>query len=105
MPKDFLADLAKTVGEAVPERVRNLGAEVNEQIKGRVDGAKGLVNFVRQDEFELQGKILLKTRKKVDDLEKRVAELEALLAKSDLYPKKDEEAKRSEEGDSTTEAL
>ncbi len=80
MPKNFIHELAKSITDHLPEGIKSAHSEVERVVRDGVEQALGAVRFVREDEFELQRKILLKTRKKVDQLEKQMRALEEKLA-------------------------
>lgn len=79
MPKNFIQDIAGKIQEALPEGVKNVHGEAERFVKEGVDNALSNFKFVRYEEFEIQQKILLKTREKLELLTKRVEALEAKL--------------------------
>ncbi len=80
MAKNFIQDIADKIQEALPEGVKNAQGEIERFVKEGVDSAASNFKFVKYEEFEIQQKILLKTREKLEILTKRVEELEAKLA-------------------------
>ena len=87
MPKNFIQDIAGKIQEALPEGVKNVQGEAERFVKEGVDSALSNFKFVRYEEFEIQQKILLKTREKLELLVKRVEELEAKLAFTEVDAK------------------
>lgn len=79
MPKDFLQNMAGKIQESLPEGLKNTHAEIDRVVKEQLENVLPNFKFAKQDEFEIQQKILLKTRSEVDDLKTRVAELEAVI--------------------------
>ncbi|PWD86582.1 accessory factor UbiK family protein [Ignatzschineria cameli] len=79
MPKNFIQDIAGRLHDALPDGVKNAGGEVERVVKEGVDSALSNFKFIRYEEFEIQEKVLLKTREKLEILTHRVAELEAKL--------------------------
>ncbi len=79
MPKDFLQNMAGKIQESLPEGLKNTHAEIDRVVKEQLENVLPNFKFAKQDEFEIQQKILLKTRSEVDDLKARVAELEAVI--------------------------
>jgi len=51
------------------------------QVKAIVSSALRKLNLVTREEFDIQAAVLLRTREKIDLLEKQVSDLEQLLAK------------------------
>ncbi|WP_077927248.1 accessory factor UbiK family protein [Wohlfahrtiimonas populi] len=79
MPKDFLQNMAGKIQESLPEGLKNTHAEIDRVVKEQLENVLPNFKFAKQDEFEIQQKILLKTRSEVDDLKARVTELEAVI--------------------------
>lgn len=79
MPKDFLQNMAGKIQESLPEGLKNTHAEIDRVVKEQLENVLPNFKFAKQDEFEIQQKILLKTRSEVDDLKARIAELEAVI--------------------------
>ncbi len=80
MPKNFFQDLADKLQASLPDGVKNAQGEAERLVKEAVDSALSNFKLVRYDEFEIQQKVLLKTREKLEALTKQVEALEALLA-------------------------
>ncbi len=83
MPKNFIQGIADAITDALPDGVKNKTAEVEQRIKEGVDQALSNFKMAKQEEFEIQQKVLKKTREKLESLEKRVAELEERLGLSE----------------------
>ncbi len=79
MPKDFLQNMAGKIQDSLPEGLKNMHEEIDRTVKSQLENVLPNFQFVKQDEFEIQQKILLKTRAEVDDLKARVAELETII--------------------------
>ena len=72
-PKTF-DDLAARIGQAI-ENSPAKGIEKN--VKAMLGSGLARLDLVPRAEFEVQAQVLLKTREKLEALEKRVAEFEA----------------------------
>lgn len=79
MPKDFLQNMAGKIQDSLPEGLKNMHEEIDRTVKSQLENVLPNFQFVKQDEFQIQQKILLKTRAEVDDLKARVAELETII--------------------------
>lgn len=79
MPKDFLQNMAGKIQDSLPEGLKNTHAEIDRAVKSQLENVLPNFKFAKQDEFDIQQKILLKTRAEVDDLKARVIELEAII--------------------------
>jgi BMFP domain-containing protein YqiC len=72
-----LDDLAKKLSALLPEPVRNMQEDVEKNMRGLLEGGLQKMNLVTREEFDIQSAVLLRTREKLEALEKRLAELEA----------------------------
>ena len=70
----LFADLAKLLNSAAGT-VAGAGREARESARERFREAMGGLDFVSREEFDVQAQVLLKTREKVEILEKQVKEL------------------------------
>ena len=73
-------DLRGKVGEAL---ANSPVKDVERNVKAMVSSAAGRLDLVTREEFEIQAKVLARTRELVNQLEARVAALESLLEKRD----------------------
>ena len=73
-PKQF-DSLAKKLFAALPEGLQNLEAEVHQQFKDILQAAFNKLELVSREEYDVQTKVLARTREKLDALEKRVEQL------------------------------
>ncbi|MDQ5769128.1 accessory factor UbiK family protein [Thiothrix subterranea] len=72
-----LDDLAKKLSALLPEPVRNMQEDVEKNMRGLLEGGLQKMNLVTREEFDIQSAVLLRTREKLEALEKRLAEFEA----------------------------
>ena len=70
-------DIASRLAGAIPPGLNNLKEDLEKTFHAILQGALGKLDLVTREEFEVQKMVLTKTRSKLDDLEKRVAEMEA----------------------------
>lgn len=79
----FLDDLAARLQAAVPEGVRSLQQDVDRNVRAAVQSALNRLDLVTREEYEVQVKVLARTRAQLEALNIRVAQLEAqVLGKS-----------------------
>lgn len=76
-----LNDLAKRIAEAVPQDLISIKGDLENNVKAILQASLGRMNLVTREEFEIQRKVLLKTREQLDALETRIQTLEALAGK------------------------
>lgn len=72
-----LEELAARIGKAVAS---SPAADVEKNIKAMLQGGLARLDLVTREEFDIQARVLARTREKLEQLETRVAELEARFA-------------------------
>lgn len=76
--------LIDTVGNQAARLLNNdrglPAADIEKQLKAMLQSALSKLDVVSRDEFETQQTVLLRTRERLEALEKRVAELESTQA-------------------------
>ncbi|MFA7388526.1 MAG: accessory factor UbiK family protein [Thiohalobacteraceae bacterium] len=73
----FFDDLAARLQAAVPEGMRSLQQDVDRNVRAAVQSALNRLDLVTREEFEVQTKVLARTRMQLEALNVRVAQLEA----------------------------
>lgn len=74
-----LDDLVGRLSSAMPDSVKHLQADIENNLKSGLESGLQKMNLVTREEFEVQSAVLLKTREKIDALEQKIKALEALL--------------------------
>ena len=69
-------DIANRLAGAIPPGLNNLKEDLEKTFHAILQGALGKLDLVTREEFEVQKLVLAKTRSKLEDLEKRVTEME-----------------------------
>ena len=78
-------DIASRLAGAIPPGLNNLKEDLEKTFQAILQGALGKLDLVTREEFEVQKLVLAKTRSKLEDLEKRVSEMEqSVLNKAEL---------------------
>jgi len=72
-----LDDLARRLGGLLPPSLREGREELQENFKSVLQAGLTKLDLVTREEFEVQRAVLLKTREKLEALERTVAALEA----------------------------
>ena len=72
-----LDDLARRLSSLVPPSLREGRDELQENFKSVLQSGLSKLDLVTREEFEVQRAVLLRTREKLDELERTVADLEA----------------------------
>jgi len=74
--KSQLDNLAKTISEFMPASLQDLQSDFEKNIRTALESGLRKMNLVTREEFDIQNAVLLRTREKLEALEKRVEKLE-----------------------------
>ena len=80
MNTNTVSELARRLANAVPNMGGNVDAlrdDLERNFRSLLDGAFARMDLVTREEFDVQRKVLERTREKLAALEARVAEIEA----------------------------
>lgn len=69
-------DMADKISSLLPPGVERLKNDIESKIKEVLQQQLANLDVVTRDEFDIQSKVLARTRAKLDELEKKVAEME-----------------------------
>ena len=72
-------ELAKKLSEFMPSSMQNLHEDIESNIRSGLENGLRKMNLVGREEFDIQNAVLLRTREKLEALEKTVAMLETQL--------------------------
>ena len=76
MSDDSIENLVKKLVDAVPEGLRSMRAELEQNFRSVLRTGLGKLDLVTREEFEVQEAVLVRTRDKLEALEKRLPEFE-----------------------------
>lgn len=76
---NFLKDLAAQLTEALPAHIGTLKKDFEKNCHAILSKTFTKFDLVTREEFDTQSKVLLRTRKKLEELEAHLQELEKLL--------------------------
>ena len=76
---NFLKSLVTQLSEALPSHIGTLKKDFEKNCHSILSKAFTKFDLVTREEFDTQTKVLLRTRKKVEELESHIKELEKLL--------------------------
>ncbi len=77
----LLDDIAKRLSSAVPASAKAVQADVEKNLRAATQSVFSRLDLVTREEFDVQCKVLARSRSKIEQLERQVAELEARLLK------------------------
>lgn len=75
--KSFLMDLAAQLTDALPTHVSTLKQDFEKNCQAILSKAFAKFDLVTREEFDTQTKVLLRSRQKLEMLEKKIQELES----------------------------
>lgn len=82
-----IEEIAKQISSNMPQGVKNLADTFEARTKQAIQAKLAEMDFVSREEFDIQSKVLIRTREKLTELEQKVAQLEAQLADNASDPK------------------
>jgi BMFP domain-containing protein YqiC len=79
-------DLARRLSSLVPPSMREGREELQQNFKAVLQSGLARLDLVTREEFDVQRAVLMRTREKLDGLERLVEKLEARLAAAPATP-------------------
>jgi BMFP domain-containing protein YqiC len=76
MPTDSIDKLARKLAEAVPETLRSVRDDLEENFRAVLQSGLARLDLVTREEFDVQQAVLARTREKLEALEQRLQSLE-----------------------------
>ena len=76
MSDDPIENLARRLADVVPEGLRSLGEDLEENFRTVLRTGLGKLDLVTREEFEVQEAVLARTREKLDALLTQLKEIE-----------------------------
>jgi len=76
-PNDLLNKFTRQFSEVVGPGIQSLNDDMRQQVRAAAQAAFEKMDLISREEFEAQKSVLLRTREKLEALEKQVAALEA----------------------------
>lgn len=73
-------NIADRIASAIPPGLNNFKDDMEKNVHALLQSALSKLDLVSREEFEVQKAVLAKTRSRLEELEKRVADLEKNLA-------------------------
>jgi BMFP domain-containing protein YqiC len=73
-------ELARRLSSLVPNGLREGREELQQNFKSVLQTGLGKLDLVTRDEFDVQRAVLLRTRDKLNELQRSIAQIEAQLA-------------------------
>lgn len=83
---NHIDDLARRLSQMVPPGLRESQEELQQTFKSALQAGLSKLDLVTREEFDVQQAVLLRTREKLEGLERTVAALEAQLSSKPTQP-------------------
>lgn len=84
MDAKILDDIAKRLSGAMPDAAKAVQGDLEKNLRAATQSVFARLDLVTREEFDVQSKVLARSRSKIEQLEKQVAELEARLLKKQV---------------------
>jgi BMFP domain-containing protein YqiC len=78
-----IEEMARSIQAALPPGLKSVGEEVDKKVKQVLQTQLMKLDLVSREEFDVQTKVLLRTREKLQSLEEKLQQLEKQLAERD----------------------
>ncbi len=75
-----IEEMARTIQAALPPGLKSVGEEVDKKVKKVIQAQLMKLDLVSREEFDVQTKVLLRTREKLQALEDKLQQLEKQLS-------------------------
>jgi BMFP domain-containing protein YqiC len=72
----FIDDLARQISANIPSGLKGMQQDIEKNIHTLLQGAFAKLDLVTREEFDTQTRVLLRTREKLEQLEKIVSSME-----------------------------
>ena len=76
-----LDDIARRLSGAMPAAAKTVQVDLEKNLRAAAQAAFARLDLVTREEFDVQRKVLARSREKIEQLEQQVAALEAQLLK------------------------
>lgn len=78
-----IEEMARSIQAALPPGLKSVGEEVDKKVKQVLQAQLMKLDLVSREEFDVQTKVLLRTREKLQALEEKLQQLEKQLVERD----------------------
>ena len=72
----FIDDLARQISDSIPSGVKDMQADIEKNVHTLLQGAFDRLDLVTREDFDTQAAVLRRTREKLEELERKIVELE-----------------------------
>ena len=79
MHSNFIDELSQKLGAAMPPGAQVLKEDLEKNLRSILHANLSKLDLVTREEFEIQSQVLARSRARLEEMEKRIAALEAQL--------------------------
>ena len=83
MDRQTIEDLARRLADTVPGNAREVKEDLEKNFRSLLQSALGRMDLVTREEFDVQTRVLARTREKLESLEAELAKLESRIETGD----------------------
>ena len=76
MFKDKIEEILSEISSALPKDMQNFKQEIESNLRATLNASFSKMELVTREEFDIQTALLQRTRAQLDELQKKLAELE-----------------------------
>ncbi len=73
---ESLEQLSKRISSLIPGDIKHMQGDIENNIRSLLQSSLAKMNLVTREEFDVQSAVLQRTREKLEQLEKQIAQLE-----------------------------
>ncbi|MDR5609107.1 MULTISPECIES: ubiquinone biosynthesis accessory factor UbiK [unclassified Arsenophonus] len=71
-----IEQVVRQIKDTLPQGIRDLGDDLDKKLRAILQSQLGKLDLVSREEFDIQTQVLLRTREKMAQMEKRIEQLE-----------------------------
>ncbi|MFV9997511.1 MAG: accessory factor UbiK family protein [Arsenophonus endosymbiont of Dermacentor nuttalli] len=71
-----IEQIVRQIKDSLPQGIHDLGEDLDKKLRATLQSQLGKLDLVSREEFDIQTQILLRTREKIMQMEKRIEQLE-----------------------------
>lgn len=71
-----IEQVVRQIKDTLPQGIRDLGEDLDKKLRATLQSQLGKLDLVSREEFDIQTQVLLRTREKMIEMEKRIERLE-----------------------------
>lgn len=84
MVKEKIESILSDVSNALPKDFQHIKEDVEKNLRASLNASFAKLELVTREEFDVQSELLQRTRKKLDELQEKLTELEKEINKTDM---------------------